>query len=679
MKRVAGNSGPLILGIAASHNGGACLLRGNRIVVAIQEERLARHKRKRVWPANPSLSVNYCLQAAGMTIDDVDMVVVCTQNAVAKPENNFRQNPQLKSDRKTIPILSISHHLGHALAAFATSPFERAAVMVIDGLGSPTVDMSPDERNIISPALADCWETASLYFVDNSSVTPLQKHVVGKGKWRSKSRHGMPRFAGLGGMYSAAARQIFGNSMDAGKVMGLAAFGAPEFPVDWFFSIADTRLEFHDVVPGLFQNSERWPANSKRYANLAASTQNALEVGVLHLAQQVRTITGCADLAYAGGVALNSIANERIIRETSFERVHIMPAAEDNGTAIGAAYYGLWQLSGTIQPNYTATDSLGSVYATSVIDISIRTAPGLIKIASNSLINDAVERLIQGQACGWFQGGSEFGPRALGGRSILCDARNRELKDRLNKAIKLREDFRPFAPIVLAECVDEWFDVGDVDGESPFMLRVMSFRHGKTESVPAVVHADGTGRLQTVDARNGRLYDLLRRFHQRTGIPILLNTSFNVADEPIVESPTDALWCLLETPLDFCVLEDRLVTKSESWRSILDLIPRMVAQWPTERRSSRSGSLNPFGHGRSSEEKFCVATEFGVTTQYVAKSALKVLSHIDGIRDGWSVCRNYFGRAPESDDIIWMHRTLATLRRAHVISFIAPEHSKSAI
>jgi carbamoyltransferase len=263
-------------------------------------------------------------------------------------------------------------------------------------------------------------------------------------------------------------------------------------------------------------------------------------------------------------VALNSVANERIIRESGFRNVYIMPAAEDSGTAIGAAYHGLWQLTRHNSQRRILHDSPGRTYSPADISAALDQAADVSVVSSTNVISDAVQLLCDGKIIGWFDGGSELGPRALGQRSILCDPRRSDAKETLNRRVKMREAFRPFAPAVLLEEAANWFEFGDTTLESPFMLRVCEVKRERRAEVPAVVHVDGTGRLQTLTRENnGRFYELVKEFYEKTGVPILLNTSFNRMGQPIIETPADAIACLLNTGLDCCVFEDRIVTKTQ--------------------------------------------------------------------------------------------------------------------
>ena len=554
------NDKPWILGISASHNGSACLLKGDKIAVAIQEERLSRFKRHRIFGAGPSRAVAYCLDYAGIEPKDLSLVVLCIQGRAADQKHDLTREPLLKVLTHGTPTLTIPHHYGHAVSVFATSGFAESAVLIVDGAGSPVSDFTPEEIKVLNGNSTDSWETISLYYASGTSVIPLEKHAVEQGAWLVMRDGTMPLFGSLGGIFSAAAQQIFGEVAEAGKVMGLAPYGQPVFPTSDFFDIEHRRFHFKDIVPKKFRSNERWPNQPHAYQSLAASVQSALEDALMYLVQHLRELCESENLCYAGGVALNSVANERILRESGFKNAYIMPAAEDSGTAIGAAYHGLWQLTGQNTQRQLLHDSPGRSY--SIADISAALNDRVNAVYSSDVISDAVELLCDGKIIGWFDGGSELGPRSLGQRSILCDPRQPDAKEILNRRVKMREPFRPFAPAVLLEEAPNWFEFGHTSPESPFMLRVVEVKREKSREVPAIVHVDGTGRLQTLTPENnGRFYELVKRFYERTGVPILLNTSFNRMGEPIVETPADAIACLLNTGLDCCVFEDRIVFK----------------------------------------------------------------------------------------------------------------------
>ena len=659
------SSKPWVLGLSASHNGAACLLHGDRIVAAVQEERLVGKKRARLYGSRPSLAVGYCLDQGGIVPADLDLVVLCAQTDVHLPENEITKNPMLDVQANGIQTMAISHHAGHAVSAFATSGFEEAAVLIVDGMGSPTQDLSDDEKNAVIDSGVG-GETNSIYYSEGTTLKALEKHMIEQGRWLNPPPAGasMPGFGSLGGLFSAAAEQIFGDSMDAGKVMGLAPYGTPTIDPEEFFEIRDGRFVFFDDVPKRFTAPERWPNAKREYENLAASVQNALEHALLYLVGKARELCPSRNLVYAGGVALNSVANERIIRETDFDRVYFMPAAEDSGPAIGAAYHGLWHLTGKYVPQALERDGFGTTYDAGEISAAIDRTPSLVTRETSDAVSVAADLLVDGKIIAWFNGPSELGPRALGQRSILCDPRQPDAKETLNARVKHREAFRPFAPVILLEEVENWFDLDGFNPDSPFMLRVMSFREDKRDLLPAVTHVDGTGRVQTVNKDvNGAYYDLVRAFGERTGVPILLNTSLNVMGEPIVETPEDALWCLLLTQLDACVFDGTVVTKKPGYESLADLYPYFLVEPNDIRRP-------PSGDGML----FAVSTPWG---PYVFglrdETTVAILDLLlGGAMDGstkadevFERIRGKLGSMPDTDLI----RLFAQLRRWRVISF----------
>jgi carbamoyltransferase len=659
-------SKPWVLGLSASHNGAACLLHGSRIVAAVQEERLVGKKRARLYGSRPSLAVQYCLAQGGIAAADLDMVVICAQSALSLPENNLAANPMLDVTANGTPTLTVSHHAGHAISAFATSGFDDAAVLVVDGMGSPTSDLSDDEKGAVIDTCTSGGETNSIYHAEGTTLKALEKHMIDQGRWLNAPPPGssMPGFGSLGGLFSAAAQQIFGDAMDAGKVMGLAPYGTPTIDPGEFFEIRDGRFVFFDNVQKRFTAPEHWPQHETAYENLAASVQNALEHALLYLVGRIRELSSSRNLVYAGGVALNSVANERIIRETDFDRVYVIPAAEDSGPAIGAAYHGLWQLTGEYTPQAYERDAFGTVYSAGRIDSAIASTPAVAACETADCVSDAADLLVGGKIIAWFSGPSELGPRALGQRSILCDPRQPDAKEKLNARVKHREGFRPFAPVIPLEETANWFDVGGVDPASPFMLRVMDFRDDKRDLVPAVVHVDGTGRVQTVtEAVNGPYYELVREFGARTGVPILLNTSLNVMGEPIVETPEDALWCLLLTRLDACVFDGAIVTKRPGYESLGQLYPYfLVGSGDVRRAPSGDGLL------------FAVTTPWGPYVfglrdeQTMAVLDMLLGGLMDGNTRADTIFEQLLSRRADLTET-FLVRLFAQLRRWRVISF----------
>lgn len=643
-------SEPWVLGMVNNHNGSVCLLKGDQIVVAIQEERLSRRKRHATHGSQPSLALKYCLDYAGIQARDLDLVVNSVVGRVNSPIEDVTLNPLLQTSLHRIPVLTITHHMAHAVSAFATSGFEESAVLVVDGVGSPFEDLSEHERAVIKGPVPQGSETISLYAASGTSLVPLEKQVAEKGQWLLYQFLRMPRFRSLGAIFSAASWQIFGNYHEAGKVMGLAPYGRPTFPTEDFFDLVDGCFRFKDTIPERFDHYDRWPKRQAEYQDLSASAQVALEEALLHLASRLHDLCPGPNLCYAGGVALNSVANERILRERDFKDMYVIPAAEDSGTAIGAAYYGLWQLTGRNTRRPLGHDAVGRRYSDDEIGQALARVPKIQAVQGDDVLEQTVDMLVDGKIVGWFQGRSELGPRALGQRSILCDPRSPDAKALLNGRVKHREAFRPFAPVVPLDLAKDWFELEGFPAESPYMLRVIRFREEAKERVPAVMHVDGTGRVQTVTPEaNGRFHDLVRRFYARTGVPILLNTSFNVMGEPIVETPEDALWCFLSTGIDACVLGDRVVVKQPDYRSILDLYPTLAAPRYTESLLLGNG-LGGEDARRASFLSFSVMTPWGRTRQVASSNVLPILALVDGKRNGWSLLADLPKEVPPLDE-----------------------------
>lgn len=656
---------PWVLGISSSHNGSACLLRGGEIVVAIQEERLTRQKRARLRGATNSCAVRYCLEYAGIGPADLDAVAFSAQSSVAAADNDVRLNPLLQVGLHGTPVYTLSHHAAHAISAFATSGFTEAAVLVVDGAGSPVSNLSQEERRaVVGSGTA---EIMSLYLAQGPSLRPLEKHLCAD-SWLvpSPSGVGMPRFHSLGGLFSAVSQQIFGDPMEAGKVMGLAPYGQTVLPADVFFTLEGERFIFKGDVPARYSHDDRWPARAAEYQDLAASCQGALETALLELCRRLREQTSSRNLCFAGGVALNSVANQRIAREAGFDDVYFMPAAEDSGPALGAAYHGLWALDGWQEPLRMRRDALGRGYSPVEIDRAVAETPGLVVSETGDAFSRVVDLLCAGKIVGWFQGRSELGPRSLGQRSILCDPRPEGAKERLNARVKHREAFRPFAPAILASELSRWF--ASLPGEeSPFMLRVFPFLPEQATRVPAVVHVDGSGRVQTLTEENGPFFVLVSEFFRRTGVPILLNTSMNVMGEPIAETPSDALWALLYTDLDACVFEDRIVAKRPGLGSFLDLCPYVTAlSWSIEHRIVE-GCVQ-LERPRGAPLSLNTSTPWGMVRCSAPAGALEVLALMDGEATGWVLLDRLSPRLGEDE----LKRLLGLLRRQRVIAFREP-------
>ena len=695
---------PLILGVSASHNGGACLIHGANIIVAIQEERLTRVKRKRIRGSEPSLAIQYCLNSAQIKLSDVDLIVVCVQGCSKNSVQDASLNVQLQSKRDDVEIIYVPHHLSHAISAYATSGYSSSDILVIDGVGSPTIDLLQTERKL-APKGKDYWENLSCYQASGMHIEPLIKHmhqcsemtaarktlgIKTSIKAASQAILSRPsqannlnsadlsnacsriRVGSLGLMFEAASLIIFGEQMQAGKVMGLAAYGEATIPIEEFLSWDDGQISYTKRFISHFAGYSKWPDHITDYQNLASSVQRALEYATLKQIAFLRERTQGKNLCYAGGVALNTLLNERIIRESGYQQVHIIPAAEDSGAAIGAAYYGLMRLGETFSTSRLTTDRFGHHYSQDQVCESLSRLPGIQCLSAgnqteqHALLDNVVQHLCAGEVGGWFQGGSELGPRALGQRSMLCDARSGSAKDYLNNHVKRRESFRPFAPIVLQEHAAEWFDFGDTEASSPFMLRVADVLPRAKKKIPAVMHVDGTARVQTVSPENGLVYDLLQIFYQATAVPILLNTSLNVAGEPIVETPEDAWRCLQSTPLTFCMLENTLLVKENSQQTLLDFYPHSVIKRYTIEKHSTGNDRPDKVPGVS----ISADTPWGELQSTISIPSFHLLQLMGGQRNGWDLIHYLNKDSKNQSNQLAMIKTIQTLHQYYAIQFI---------
>ena len=577
-----------VIGVHTSpgHDMGACLLQDGIVRCVIEEERLSLVKHAlpndavNLWPQYngcfgyfPWASFAYCLDEAKLSIDDLDAVVVPAFSGPA-----FAQIVPIRDKRKILIAdepKGAQHHFMHALSAFFASDFEQAAVLVVDGDGS----MIPGEG----------YEAESGYAFDDRSGA---YRTIFKNRYLERGIGG-----GIGWMYDVVSAALgfvntrIGYLADPGKTMGLAPYGrsreglsAPWIRVDGFRldlsgfndwargSGIDKIARYEDRSRALIQDESHIPDYAM---DLAFKAQAELERAMLALSVELHRSTGKKNLCLAGGVALNSVANGLISAQGPFERLFVQPAAGDGGQSIGLAYYGHLKLRSDARIKPIAHAFAGRLYDENEVESMLRAAGlGYRKLDDEqSLADDAAEALASGQIVGWFQGGSEYGPRALGHRSILADPRPTTMKDHLNRRVKFRELFRPFAPSVLAERAHEVFDLRQ---DSPYMLLVAPVRAEWRDRVPAITHIDGTARVQTVDPNVDNLYArLIEAFHTRTGIPLVLNTSFNLRGMPIVESPRDALRAFLFTDMDRLYLGRLDVKRPDP----LSLTPALSPEW----------------------------------------------------------------------------------------------------
>jgi len=616
---VAAN-GHYTLGISAYyHDSAASLLRDGEIVAAAQEERFSRKKHDARFPEQ---AVRYCLREAGIGVGDLAEIVFYDKPLVkferlletylAFTPRGFRSflaampvwlkdklylKTTLKRELAGVarckvselpPLMFTEHHESHAASAFFPSPFERAAVLCLDGVGE--------------------WATTSAWRGEGRTLAPL---------WEIDFPHS------LGLLYSAFT-YFCGFKVNSGeyKLMGLAPYGEPRFVDAIYRHLLDLKddgsfrlnMDYFNYCTGLTMTNGRFaelfggPARrpesplTQREMDLAASVQVVTEEVVLRLARALHRETGEKHLCLAGGVALNCVANGRLLREGPFENIWIQPAAGDAGGALGAAL-AVWHGLHEGERRVVAGDTMRGAYlgprftAREAADELSGLGARYQRLEDDDLLARLAKLLEAGNVIGWFQGRMEFGPRALGGRSIIGDPRSTRMQSVMNLKIKYRESFRPFAPSVLNECVDEYFQL---DRPSPYMLLVANVRENlrlsmtpeqqslfgierlnvPRSSIPAVTHVDYSARIQTVHREtNPRYHALLEAFRQRTGCGVLVNTSFNVRGEPIVCTPSDAYRCFMRTEMDYLVVENLLLAKreqpvverDESWRAEFEL------------------------------------------------------------------------------------------------------------
>ena len=570
------NGSRWVMGIAASHNGAVCLLKDGEVEIAIQEERLSGIKRDNLRPAHAAFAIEYALQHARLQPLQLDSIVYCTQTSSHRPENDLSRHPLLGVCNGRVPIIRISHHLGHAISGIARAGVDDAAVLVVDGLGSPHTDLTKDEVDAVFSGSPGS-ESISMYWYRDGILKPLAKQLAINGQWLpglfEKNHTGMSRFGSIGGLYSAVAMQIFGDPMAAGKVMGLAPYGKPAFESALFGAWQEGHFKPSARICESFPHDVRFPAARRVYEDLAASAQSALEECLLELVKRLYALAPSPNLVMSGGVALNCVANEHIRRHGPFASLYVDPAAEDSGTALGAAFYAELPRKKFGSSRIWVSDSMGHSYTESDILNAHAEVPDIQEVYPQCPIDEVARMLSEGHTVGWFLGGAEFGPRALGHRSILADPRTVGIKSYINSRIKLREDFRPFAPAILIEEYNNWFDTDSVDSGNSFMLRAVPVRDECRSLIPEVVHVNGTSRVQVVSATSNPIfYELLSSFRDQSGIPVLLNTSMNMAGEPIAETPLDALWLLFFSELSYCYIDGHLYRRAAKFSHPLDYI-----------------------------------------------------------------------------------------------------------
>jgi len=559
-----------ILGTGLSHNGSAVLLKDGKICVGIEKERLTRIKHD---GGNDTLAIQYCLDAEGIELKDISLVVQCANFEI--PERDQYKGERIFAGNELPKVVTISHHLAHAYSAVGTSPFSECAVMVIDGCGSPLhqfLELHPEQKQYISEDVLNeiqmVCEKDSFYHFDGQILTPLSKDFS-KMAESGESLFSLPTTQhSIGGFYAAVSNYVFGDMDDVGKLMGLAPFGnssvfnfeAFEFINGNLYVNDDWKSQF--VNP--FQGYEYFKQNFDYYANVAYWAQEQVEKAVLQCIENRLERFPHENLCYTGGVALNAVANAKLEDSGIAKNIYFEPAAADNGLALGCAYYGWLEYLKKPKVEHDGSTCFGKEYT----DTCIETAFNLpendkykpkIFDDREEMLRYCAAKLNHGKTIGWFQSGSEFGPRSLGRRSILAHPGIEGMKDHINRDIKFREDFRPFAPAVLKDKVDDYFKAGR---NSPYMILVDKTRPEYIDKLKNVTHKNGSARVQTVEASWNPLFAaLLTEFYNQSGIAVLLNTSLNKKGMPMIETPEEAIHLFEVTALDILVIENYVLEK----------------------------------------------------------------------------------------------------------------------
>jgi carbamoyltransferase len=590
-----------ILGISCYfHDAAAALLRAGRLIAAAEEERFTRKKHDYEFPIH---AIEFCLRKGGISAGDLDYVaffekpfvkferlLLSSMQMFPRSHKVFREAMvtwlgdklwikhliQKKLGISPSKILFSEHHLSHAASTFFCSPFEEAAILTVDGVGEwTTASLGTGKDNEIkllkeirfpnSVGLLYSAFTAFLGFeVNEGEYKVMGMAPFGRPLYTDKV-HQLIRIGGDGSFELNMDYFSFHCSTDQTyNIRFVDLFGAPRDPKSHFFTPSTGFPSYFGDKP---DNFEKLGKENQHYADVAASIQAVTEEVLLKMAQAVYQETGMKRLCMAGGVALNSVANGKILRETPFEEIYVQPSAGDGGGAIGAALFAYHQV--LKNPRVFVMDHAywGEEYGPDRIERFLKQNNIRYEQIPHEerLIERIVDRLKEGKVIGWFQGRFEWGPRALGNRSILADARRADMKDTVNVKIKFREPFRPFAPSVLEERTEDFFVLQEAVKHYParFMLYVVDVRDEKREVIPAITHVDGTGRLQTVRKElNPRYYRLIENFGQDTGVPLVLNTSFNLKGEPIVNTPEEAHSTFSRSGMDVLVLGDYIIEKS---------------------------------------------------------------------------------------------------------------------
>jgi carbamoyltransferase len=571
-----------VLGLSCFyHDASSCLLQDGRVITAAEEERFTRVKHDISFPVN---SAEWCLRDAGITIGDVDYVgfyekpflkfermmsqhmemfpksfwtfintIPAWINEKIRIQSLIKKNLQYRGD-----VFYIQHHLAHSASTFFLSPFKEAAILTVDGVGE--------------------WDTTALGYGKGNEI-------------RVVKAINFPHSIGL--LYSTITALLgFKVNNDEYKIMGLSAYGKPRY-YDDFMKLIDVKDDgsfMLDMSYFDYHYRMRMPSSklqdefgetrrkgekiTQHHMDVAATVQKVTEDVIFRMLDHLHEITGMENLCLAGGVTLNSVANGKIIKNTPFKQIYVQPAAGDGGASMGAAVFtyngvlkkkrGFILDTAFLGPEYTRKEIKDFLDENRVKYSTFKDDRELVEATARMVFEDKI--------VGWFQGRMEWGPRALGSRSILANPCNPDMKDILNARVKHREEFRPFAPVVPVEDVNDYFECDDpLPLSADFMLLVYPIREGRRKLIPSVTHVDGTGRLQTIRREQNPLYwGVVKEFEKLAGVPIIINTSFNVKGEPIVCSPYDAYRCMMGTGIDCLVMDRFLVNRGDNPRDMWD-------------------------------------------------------------------------------------------------------------